>query len=112
MNFVAVIFTKFWKYTVLNGDVATSLSDQQLCLVTVYATGVQPSDRSVVSTLISNPYPFPNPSNTPSLYDVIFFYCIYLVLAKLCVLCFFVVVFSVSVLFLFANEDQSPNMLN
>ena len=41
-----------------------------------YTTGFQPSHWSVVSTLIPNPYPCPNQSDIPSLYDdvIIFFF--------------------------------------
>ena len=40
-----------------------------------YTTGFQPSNWSVVSTLIPHPYPCPNQSDIPSLYDdvIIFF---------------------------------------
>ena len=79
-----------------------------------YTTGFQPSNWSVVSTLIPQPYPCPNQSDIPSLYDdvIIFFIIIvfiHYVLTKLYVVFF---VFSVLVLVLFSNEYPPLNMLN
>ena len=75
-----------------------------------YTTGFQPSNWSVVSTLIPHPYQ----SDIPSLYDdvIIFFIIIvfiHYVLTKLYVVFF---VFSVLVLVLFSNEYPPLNMLN
>ena len=77
-----------------------------------YTTGFQPSNWSVVSTLIPHPYPYQ--SDIPSLYDdvIIFFIIIvfiHYVLTKLYVVFF---VFSVLVLVLFSNEYPPLNMLN
>ena len=79
-----------------------------------YTTGFQPSNWSVVSTLIPHPYPCPNQSDIPSLYDdvIIFFIIIvfiHYVLTRLYVVFF---VFSVLALVLFSNEYPSLNMLN
>ena len=79
-----------------------------------YTTGFQPSNWSLVSTLIPHPYPCPNQSDIPSLYDdiIIFFIIIvfiHYVLTKLYVVFF---VFSVLVLVLFSNEYPPLNMLN
>ena len=76
-----------------------------------YTTGFQPSNWSVVSTLIPHPYPCPKQSDIPSLYDdvIIFFYNYYIY--SLCshkAVCFF----SVLVLVLFSNEYPPLNMLN
>ena len=84
-----------------------------------YTTGFQPSNWSVVSTLIPHTYPCPNQSDIPSLYDdvIIFFYnyCIYSLCSHKAV-CFvgffFLVFFSVLVLVLFSNEYPPLNMLN
>ena len=77
-----------------------------------YTKGFQPSNWSVVSTLIPHPYPYQ--SDIPSLYDdvIIFFIIIvfiHYVLTKLYVVFF---VFSVLVLVLFSNEYPPLNMLN
>ena len=78
-----------------------------------YTAGFQPSNWSVVSTLI--PHPYPNQSDIASLYDdvIILFFIIIVfinyVLTKLYVVFF---VFSVLVLVLFSNEYPPLNMLN
>ena len=78
-----------------------------------YTTGFQPSNWSVVSTLIPHPYPYQ--SDIPSLYDdvIIFFYnyCTYLLCSHKAVCCF-LCFFSVLVLVLFSNEFPPLNMLN
>ena len=82
-----------------------------------YTTGFQPSNWSVVSTLIPHPYPCPNQSDIPSLYDdvIIFFIIIVFIHYVLTAVCLFVFVFvflSVLVLVLFSNEYPLLNMLN
>lgn len=75
-----------------------------------YTTGFQPSNWSVVSTLIPHPYPYQ--SDIPSLYDDVIIFFIIIVFIHYVLTKLYVVFFSVLVLVLFSNEYPPLNMLN